>query len=177
MKDHLFKLTLAVLLISGILCIGTAMAEGPADSDSDGMVDSWEIEFFSDLNETADGDFDGDGHTNLEELEGGTNATDPLDFPGSDGDDDGNDILSLGIIIGLMVCLVVVIAVFYYFKIKKEKKEEEKGIVGEEVEQEDLECRECERLLGEDHTHCPDCGAEVEKVKPPSGKKKKGKKK
>jgi hypothetical protein len=47
------------------------------DSDSDSLPDDWEIEFFTNLNEGAAGDYDGDGETNEEEYFAGTNPVDP----------------------------------------------------------------------------------------------------
>jgi hypothetical protein len=42
------------------------------DEDNDGMIDPWEILYFGNLNQSASGDFDGDGSTNLQEFENGT---------------------------------------------------------------------------------------------------------
>lgn len=53
-----------------------------ADTDSDGLPDTWELQYFGDLNQTADGDFDGDGLTNLQEYQGGTDPTEaPSCYP------------------------------------------------------------------------------------------------
>jgi hypothetical protein len=60
------------------------------DSDSDGMQDDFEQQIIdADPNDDIttiddvlpDDDFDGDGHTNREEYEGGTDPTDPESFP------------------------------------------------------------------------------------------------
>jgi len=45
------------------------------------MKDSWEIQYFGNLDQTANLDFDDDGLTNIEEYLGGT---DPTDGPGGD---------------------------------------------------------------------------------------------
>ncbi len=45
------------------------------DSDGDGLPDSWEIAHFGNLNQTASGDFDGDGVSNLQEYLDGTDPT------------------------------------------------------------------------------------------------------
>ncbi|MES2308415.1 MAG: fibronectin type III domain-containing protein [Verrucomicrobiota bacterium] len=45
----------------------------PGDSDSDGMADSWEMQYFGNLNQTASGDPDGDGVTNIQEYLQGRN--------------------------------------------------------------------------------------------------------
>src|SRR5439155_6261648 len=44
------------------------------DSDGDGLPDSWELTYFGNLNQTATGDFDGDGISNLQEF---LDRTDP----------------------------------------------------------------------------------------------------
>ncbi len=43
------------------------------DVDSDGLLDSWEIQFFGSTSATPDADSDGDGTTNLMEYLAGTN--------------------------------------------------------------------------------------------------------
>ena len=53
-----------------------------ADSDGDGLPDSWEIQHFGNLAQGAGGDFDSDGLTNMEEY---TNGTDPTKVD-TDGD-------------------------------------------------------------------------------------------
>ncbi len=55
----------------------------PGDTDSDGLPDAWELEWFGDLTQNGAGDRDGDGLTNLEEFQ---NYTDPTQ---ADMDKDG----------------------------------------------------------------------------------------
>jgi len=45
------------------------------ENDGDGMLDFWEQRWFGNLNRTGTLDFDGDGLTDLQEFEGGTNPT------------------------------------------------------------------------------------------------------
>lgn len=45
------------------------------DSDSDGMADLWERNYFGTLNRDGSGDYDGDGITDLQEYQNGTNPT------------------------------------------------------------------------------------------------------
>jgi len=47
------------------------------DSDFDGMDDDWERAFFSDLDQAATNDFDGDGQADFAEYIAGTNPTNP----------------------------------------------------------------------------------------------------
>jgi hypothetical protein len=50
------------------------------DLDEDGMPDPWEITYFGDTSQSAGGDYDHDGRTNLEEYESGTIPNDPDSF-------------------------------------------------------------------------------------------------
>lgn len=59
-------------IVNGILI--TVGQTAVSDSDSDGLPDSWEQAVFGNLAQTAAGDFDQDGDTNLTEFEAGTNA-------------------------------------------------------------------------------------------------------
>jgi hypothetical protein len=50
----------------------------PTDTDDDGLIDSWEIQYFTDITTTAGGpteDWDADGMTDKEEHDNGTNPT------------------------------------------------------------------------------------------------------
>ena len=52
------------------------IASAPADSDQDGMPDSWEYLYFGDVVAAApDGDEDGDGRSNLDEFTADTDPT------------------------------------------------------------------------------------------------------
>ena len=52
---------------------------GPLDSDHDGLLDSWEMEYFGHLLRGPNGDYDGDGYSELEEMKGGSNPLDTND--------------------------------------------------------------------------------------------------
>jgi hypothetical protein len=45
------------------------------DSDADELADDWEMAYFSTLDRDGSSDFDGDGHSDREEFEAGTNPT------------------------------------------------------------------------------------------------------
>jgi len=47
------------------------------DTDGDGMPDDWEIDYFGDLSQEPDSDYDGDGANNMAEYQYGTDPTDP----------------------------------------------------------------------------------------------------
>ena len=49
---------------------------GLLDTNRNGIDDRWELEHFGNLDQTAGGDFDGDGISNLQEVRQGTNPTD-----------------------------------------------------------------------------------------------------
>ncbi len=46
-----------------------------SDSDGDGLPDTWEMAYFGNLDQWPDGDYDGDGLTNLEEFQLGKDPT------------------------------------------------------------------------------------------------------
>jgi len=45
------------------------------DGDGDGLPDLWERKYFGNLSQTGGGDFEGDGLTNLQEYQTGSNPT------------------------------------------------------------------------------------------------------
>ncbi|HVP80104.1 MAG TPA: thrombospondin type 3 repeat-containing protein [Thermodesulfobacteriota bacterium] len=57
-------------------------ALSPSDTDGDGLPDTWEIAYFGNLNQKPSDDPDGDGLTNSQEYQAGTNPT----MPDTDGD-------------------------------------------------------------------------------------------
>lgn len=68
-----------VVLLASVSFVSPVFAE--EDTDYDGLPDWWEIQYFGDLSQDGSGDFDGDGSTNLEEYEAGTDPTDPTQGP------------------------------------------------------------------------------------------------
>ncbi len=57
------------------LSLRVAAAPMQGDTDGDGLPDSWEMRYFGDLDETATGDPDGDGWSNLAEYNNGTDPS------------------------------------------------------------------------------------------------------
>jgi len=66
----------SVLLTNPFGSVTSAPALLMLDADGDGLPDSWELAYFGNLDQTAVGDFDGDGVSNLDEFLQGTNPTD-----------------------------------------------------------------------------------------------------
>jgi len=57
--------------------IDTPPVTHETDTDNDGMDDDWEIQYFGNLDQPANLDYDDDGLTNIMEYEGGTDPTVP----------------------------------------------------------------------------------------------------
>jgi alpha-tubulin suppressor-like RCC1 family protein/regulation of enolase protein 1 (concanavalin A-like superfamily) len=53
------------------------VATGSVDTDNDNLPDSWETQYFGNLNQNGSGDYDQDGYTNLQEY---LNNTSPADY-------------------------------------------------------------------------------------------------
>ena len=64
-----------VVTVSGVASNSLTFVVGDTDVDGDGLADWWEIQYFGNLNQTASGDPDGDGLTNLQEYQQGRNPT------------------------------------------------------------------------------------------------------
>jgi len=62
-------------LDTGVFDHVTVTGGSPVDADGDGMPDAWELQYFGNLNQTANGDYDRDGVTNLQEFINGTDPT------------------------------------------------------------------------------------------------------
>ncbi|MDA1097128.1 MAG: thrombospondin type 3 repeat-containing protein, partial [Chloroflexi bacterium] len=72
------------------LLLSTSVPPG-IDEDQDGLPDVWEIQYFGNLSHGAGADDDGDGLTNLQEYQAGTDPTEP-DSDG-DGMSDANELI------------------------------------------------------------------------------------
>jgi hypothetical protein len=94
------------------------------DTDADGLPDVWEMQYFDDLSQGPDGDYDNDGLSNLKEHLDGTDPTVPEGQPPDD-DDDKPEESGLGffawllIILGTIVVLIIVVVVVLIMRRKK----------------------------------------------------------
>jgi hypothetical protein len=66
----------SVVITNAFGSITSAPAILAIDSDHDGLGDIWEFTYFGNLNRSATSDFDGDGNSNLQEFQDGTDPTD-----------------------------------------------------------------------------------------------------
>jgi len=65
----------AVVVANSFGSVTSSVAQLYIDSNGNGLPDSWELQYFGNLNQTAAGDFDHDGISNLQEFYDGTNPT------------------------------------------------------------------------------------------------------
>ncbi|MCW1885353.1 LamG domain-containing protein [Luteolibacter flavescens] len=74
------------------------LASSYPDADGDGLNDGWELYYFNNLAQTADGDADGDHNTNLAEQTADTEPNNAFSFPDTDGDglNDGWEVFHFG---------------------------------------------------------------------------------
>ncbi len=79
-KTSRVSIVALAFLFATVSMVGQVLAFG--DDDGDGLPDAWELEFFGDLSQGPEMDFDGDGAINVDEYIGGSNPADPNDKPG-----------------------------------------------------------------------------------------------
>jgi hypothetical protein len=66
---------LVVVKVNGVSSNGVTFTVAEVDSDADGLPDWWELQHFGNLMQTASGDPDSDGLSNLQEYQQGRNPT------------------------------------------------------------------------------------------------------
>jgi len=154
------------------------------DTDEDGLTDTWEQLHFGNLTQGPQEDFDGDGHTNLQEFTNETDPTDPKDPKDTKDDDPINALFILVPVAAILLILIIVIIVFIMMANKKNKQldEEEddedkpkKKSVEEEADDIDWSDWDADEDEGDDDWYLKG-DDESEKPKKKKGKKKKGKK-
>jgi len=64
-----------IVSVNGVSSNALTFTVGEVDTDADGLPDWWEIQYFGNLSQTASGDPDGDGLTNIQEFQQGRNPT------------------------------------------------------------------------------------------------------
>ena len=140
------------------------------DSDDDGLPDGWEIEHgldplddgSIDINNGPEGDPDGDGYTNLEELQNGTEPDDATSKPKEVEEEDDEDYMMYIII---MIVVIIVLISLLAFALRKPGPSGDELLAGEEEEEiptdeENLDEEELP-VSDEDTFECPTCGAEL----------------
>lgn len=126
------------------------------DFDGDGLRDKWEWENFGDLDETAAGDPDGDGASNLKEYEASTDPNDSTSFPEkTGGDKEESNMTTLLIIIAVIVVIVIMIPLFMNIMKAKKAREQDEAAIAEmeekiaKAKKLGLPTRDMERMLKE----------------------------
>jgi hypothetical protein len=84
MKKVICAMIALLVVLTSFAAIGKVLAE---DTDGDGLLDSWEIQYFGHLDYGADDDPDLDDVINIDEYNANTNPADPLSKPRLPGDD------------------------------------------------------------------------------------------
>lgn len=100
------KKLLALMLT--VIFLLSALFVHAEDTDGDGVDDIWEARNFGNLSQKESGDFDGDGKTNLEEFESGT---DPLSK------EKPNFLLITSVV--LILAIVVILGIILLSRLKK----------------------------------------------------------
>jgi len=107
-----------------------------ADSDVDGMPDTWEFSNFGSLDEGPADDYDNDGFTNLAEYIAGTDPDDSSDYPTEPVVEEDsaamkflkdNWLILLIVIVVVLILIIVLIVVIVKLKKKAAKKREQEG--------------------------------------------------
>jgi PKD repeat protein len=144
------------------------------DSDNDGLPDGWEIannldpldNGSTDIKNGPDGDPDGDGYTNLEELESGTDPQDSESQPKETDDDDEDYMMYIMIMIVVIVILIALLAMALRKPGPSEEEilaAEEDEDIGEEkspLDMDTFDCPTCGAELTDEVNTCPECGEE-----------------
>jgi hypothetical protein len=95
-----------------------------SDFDEDGLPDSWEMEYFGNLTEGPNDDFDDDGYTNKEEYMESTDPTSRKNNPKTNQPDSALSGYSIAII---AILIVVILVLVFLGLMKKRKKVQEQN--------------------------------------------------
>lgn len=76
-EPTIYSRALSLAEIQRIVAAGAAGKCVQGDSDGDGLPDAWELQYFGNLNQTANGDYDADGFSNYQEYLLNTNPATP----------------------------------------------------------------------------------------------------
>lgn len=107
------------------------------DEDNDELDDNWELEYFGNLTQGKNDDFDGDGYSNYEEYKAKTDPTKNTDRPLDDDDTkekdkDSEEPLPLLYVIGIIgiINLVLIILILFFIFMRKKRLYGEEPRVG-----------------------------------------------
>lgn len=95
------------------------------DSDQDGLPDGWEQQYFGNLSQGPNDDFDGDGFSNQLEYEEGTDPTDKTDHPNGANENKIESFFSKYWWAFLVIIAVIILLLFIIIFSRYRKKEEQ----------------------------------------------------
>ncbi len=127
----LYKITLTVVDNQSRSSQAFTAVVSVLDSDQDMLPDWWEMKYFGSLNQTANGDYDHDGYTNLEEYAAGTDPTKPNPPPSLIDAIQGNWVT---VVIIAAVVAAAVIASYLFFRKRRLQQEKKKIEAALEIE-------------------------------------------
>jgi parallel beta-helix repeat protein len=98
------------------------MINTPDDTDADGLLDDWELDYFTDLEQAGPGDDpDGDGFTNIQEFREGTNPIDPASYPQEKKGEVDDSIIMYAIILAVVAIIIALSIFLFIFKTSRKK--------------------------------------------------------
>jgi hypothetical protein len=124
----LWKITLTITTNDSKTAKAFTAVYSVPDSDGDRLDDWWELHYFTDMNQTGDGDYDNDGFSNLQEFASDMNPTskDPGALLAA--------IVENWYIIVAAVAIAAVAIAIYYPKLKKKRKADVKKQIDAAIE-------------------------------------------
>jgi parallel beta-helix repeat protein len=101
---------------------------GGEDTDMDGLPDSWEEQYFGNLEWGPDDDPDNDKLSNLEEYDLKSDPSDPESPTPQTKKDSGDDESDMAMMVGVAVLIIVIIIIIIVFIVLKKRKAQAEGV-------------------------------------------------
>jgi predicted MPP superfamily phosphohydrolase len=91
------------------------------DQDGDTLPDWYETEFFGDLSQGPEDDYDGDGYTNFEEYVAGTDPVDADDPPKEEEGENGSDNALVYVLVAILIIIILFVIFIVVIRMKKKR--------------------------------------------------------